>query len=199
MMAPSYPYPKENMTAPLRVNELNNGVFTIENYLTAEECRHYIALGDAIGYAPSEVNFASGSRRAEDIRNNDRVIFDDPALASLLFERARPFLPATFGSGKLWGMNERMRFYRYGPDQYFKWHKDGIFAKSPEEASCLTFMIYLNEGFEGGATEFKTDLVKPQTGMALVFPHKVAHQGATIVSGSKYVMRTDVMYRNEPA
>ncbi len=181
----------------MRVNELNNGVFTVENFLTAEECRHYIALGDGIGYAPSEVNFASGSRRAEDIRNNDRVIFDDPALASLLFERARPLLPARFGSGALWGMNERMRFYRYGPDQYFKWHKDGIFAKSPDEASCLTFMIYLNEGFEGGATEFKTEFVKPETGMALVFPHKVAHQGAPIISGSKYVLRTDVMYKND--
>jgi prolyl 4-hydroxylase len=187
------------MAVPMRVTQLNNGVFTIENYLTPQECQHYIALGDGIGYVPSEVNFAGGSRRAEDIRNNDRVIFDDPALAALLFERARPVLPAKIGSGTLLGLNERLRFYRYGPDQYFKWHKDGIFAKSPDEASCLTFMIYLNDDFDGGATEFKTEFVKPKTGMALVFPHKVAHQGAPIVSGSKYVLRTDVMYRNEPA
>lgn len=185
------------MTAPLRVTELNNGVFTIENYLSLDECRSYIALGDGIGYAPSEVNFATGSRRAEDIRNNDRVIFDDPALAAWLFERARPLLPPHFGSGKLHGFNERMRFYRYGPEQYFKWHKDGVFAKSPNEASCLTFMIYLNDGFEGGDTEFKTEFVKPQAGMALVFPHKIAHQGAPMISGSKYVLRTDVMYKNE--
>lgn len=185
------------MTAPLRVTELNNGVFTIEHYLSLDECRRYIALGDGIGYTPSEVNFATGSRRAEDIRNNDRVIFDDPALAAWLFERARPLLPSSFGSGKLHGFNERMRFYRYGPEQYFKWHKDGVFAKSPNEASCLTFMIYLNDGFEGGDTEFKTEFAKPQAGMALVFPHKIAHQGAPMISGSKYVLRTDVMYKNE--
>lgn len=185
------------MNASPIVNQLNAGIFTIEHFLSIEECRRYIALGDGIGYAPSEVNFATGSRRAEEIRNNDRVIFDDPALAALLFERARPHLPANIGSGKLHGFNERMRFYRYGPDQYFKWHKDGIFAKSPDEASCLTFMIYLNDGFEGGDTEFRTERVLPRAGMALVFPHKVAHQGAPIVSGSKYVLRTDVMYYNE--
>lgn len=128
------------MNAPLRVNQLTAGVFTIENYLSPAECERYIALGDGIGYTPSEVNFVTGSRRAEEIRNNDRVIFDDPALAASLFERARPLLPSDDGGWQLFGFNERMRFYRYGPDQYFKWHKDGSFAPSPDVESCLTFI-----------------------------------------------------------
>jgi prolyl 4-hydroxylase len=180
----------------MRVNQLNSGVFTIENFFSPAECERYIALGDEIGYSASEVNFASGSRRAEEIRNNDRVIFDDAALAAALFERARAMLPADISGWTLSGFNERMRFYRYGPQQYFKWHKDGSFAKGPGEASMLTFMIYLNEGFEGGDTEFRTEFVKPHAGMALVFPHRVAHQGTEILSGTKYVLRTDVMYNN---
>lgn len=36
----------------------------------------------------------------------------------------------------------------------------------------------------------------PKAGMALVFPHLMMHQGSTIKSGTKYVLRTDVMYRN---
>lgn len=185
------------MNDRMQVQERNSGVFTIENYLSPSECERYIALGDGIGYVPSEVNFSSGSRRAEDIRNNDRVIFDDASLAESLFERARPLLPAAIAGWKLHAFNERMRFYRYGSDQYFKWHKDGSFAKSPDEASLLTFMIYLNDGFEGGDTEFRTEFVNPQAGMALVFPHRVVHQGAPIVSGTKYVLRTDVMYKKE--
>ena len=184
------------MESTMRVNELNSGAFTIENFLSPAECAHYIALGDQIGYTQSEVNFATGSRIAADIRNNDRVIFDDPALAHMLFERSCAMLPADISGWHVLGFNERMRFYRYGPDQYFKWHKDGSFAKSADEASMLTFMIYLNEEFTGGDTEFRTQLIKPQTGMALVFPHRVAHQGAPIVSGTKYVLRTDVMYKN---
>ncbi len=56
-------------------------------------------------------------------------------------------------------------------------------------------MIYLNGDFEGGGTEFKTAIITPQEGAALVFPHKVPQQGMAIISGIKYVLRTDVMYR----
>jgi hypothetical protein len=114
---------------------------------------------------------------------------------STLFEQARALLPAQIGQGGVSGFNERFRFYRYGPAEYFKWHRDGSFAKSPDEASYLTFLIYLNHDFEGGATEFKTEIIAPHAGTALVFPHKLAHQGAPVVSGSKYVLRTDVIYR----
>jgi hypothetical protein len=66
----------------MRIVEKNSGVFIIENYLSAALCQHYIAMGEEMGYAPSEVGFQEGSRRAEEIRNNDRVVFDDPALAA---------------------------------------------------------------------------------------------------------------------
>lgn len=193
------PNTNRTMNSTLRVNQLDSGIFTIEDFLTAEECARYIALGDDIGYVPSEVNFASGSRRADEIRNNDRVVFGDPALARSLFERARPFLPAAIDGWALHGFNERLRYYRYGPGQYFKWHKDGILAESDTVASRLTFMIYLNDGFDGGDTQFRTVAVAPQAGMALVFPHRSTHQGAPIVAGAKYVLRTDVMYENQEA
>ncbi|SHH70113.1 2OG-Fe(II) oxygenase [Massilia sp. CF038] len=183
------------MTTALHVTRLDSGVITIENFLTAAECQRYIDHGETIGYVPSEVNLPGGSRRAEEIRNNDRVLYDDPTLASRLFERARPLLPEQIGDCRLHGFNERMRFYRYGPNEYFKWHRDGSFAPSPEVASLLTFMIYLNDGFEGGDTEFKSGVVTPAAGMALIFPHRLLHQGAAVCSGTKYVLRTDVMYR----
>ncbi|WP_223164593.1 2OG-Fe(II) oxygenase [Massilia rubra] len=183
------------MNTTMRVVEKNSGVFVIEHFLTPAMCQHYIALGEEAGYVPSEVHISGVSRRAEDIRNNDRVIFDDAALAVSLFEQARALLPASIGDWALTGFNERFRFYRYGPKEYFKWHTDGVYARSPDEASRLTFMIYLNGDFEGGDTEFKTEFIKPQQGAALVFPHKLPHQGTEVIDGLKYVLRTDVMYR----
>lgn len=56
-------------------------------------------------------------------------------------------------------------------------------------------LLYLNGDYEGGETEFREDLIKPEAGMALVFPHLMMHQGAPLEAGSKYVLRTDVMYQ----
>ncbi len=55
-------------------------------------------------------------------------------------------------------------------------------------------MLYLNDGFEGGSTQFPWDKIKPVEGMALVFPHRLLYQGSKVASGVKYVLRTDVMY-----
>lgn len=185
------------MSTAMRVVEKNAGVFVIENYLSPALCQHYIAMSEEIGFTPSEVNLPTGSCRAEDIRNNDRVVFDDSALAASLFERACALLPPALEGWRLAGFNERLRFYRYGPREYFKWHRDGVVTLSADEASRLTFMIYLNSDFEGGATDFQTESIRPSAGTALVFPHKLLHQGAEIVSGAKYVLRTDVMYRRD--
>jgi hypothetical protein len=55
---------------------------------------------------------------------------------------------------------------------------------------------------EGGATRFHSMNLKryldvvPQTGSCLVFQHRgLVHSGDDVVQGTKYTMRTDVMYR----
>lgn len=95
-------------------------------------------------------------------------------------------------------LNERFRIYRYTEGQRFAWHRDGSFRRSTDEESYYTLMVYLNEGFEGGRTEFADHaVVEPATGRALVFYHPLLHQGAPVVRGTKYVLRTDVMYLRE--
>ena len=41
----------------------------------------------------------------------------------------------------------------------------------------------------------KITTIKPKTGMALVFHHPLRHEGKEITSGTKYVLRTDIMYK----
>jgi hypothetical protein len=96
------------------------------------------------------------------------------------------------------GINERFRCYRYTPGQRFALHADGTFARSREERSLLTFLIYLNQGMSGGETAFpeQGQCIVPQTGMALLFQHPILHEGCAVREGKKYVLRTDVMYRN---
>src|SRR5262249_16725523 len=148
---------------------------------------------------------AAGFEMNKDVRSNSRVIVDDVALAEQLWERARPFLPGRLRGWNAVGLNERFRYYRYDPGEEFAPHFDGFFARNVHERSHLTFMIYLNEGFEGGETNFYFDSawepalsVRPEAGMALVFVHVKLHEGAAVIRGRKYVLRTDVMYRRAP-
>ena len=37
--------------------------------------------------------------------------------------------------------------------------------------------------------------IKPKQGQVLIFEHQQLHEGAPVLTGQKYVLRTDVMYR----
>jgi predicted 2-oxoglutarate/Fe(II)-dependent dioxygenase YbiX len=174
-------------------------IFVLRNFLPRERCEQEIARSEQVGYEDAPITTASGFVMRKDIRNNARVMRDDPALAEELYQLARPFLPPEWYGWKPVGFNERFRYYRYEPGQRFAPHSDGYYQRDNGERSQFTFMLYLNEDFEGGATAFhKTDpplLVQPECGMALVFYHHQLHEGMPVLRGRKYVLRTDVMYR----
>ena len=172
---------------------------TVDDVLSPEECAALIARIEAAGPELASINALGGPLIDERVRNNTRVIFDDEALAGLLFERVRGTAPERLSGRRLVGANERLRCYRYAPGQRFAPHYDGSFARDEHERSLLTFMVYLNEGFAGGSTTL-LDLdveVVPRTGMALLFQHALRHEGAEVKSGVKYAVRSDLMFRAE--
>jgi hypothetical protein len=180
-------------------------VGTIDAFFTATECDEYIAFGESKGFEDAPVTTSRGMVMMKDVRNNDRVMIDDVDRAQALFRRLSDQLPPRFM--KKWapvGLNERLRLYRYDAGQQFDWHLDGYFERPTGERSFFTFMVYLNDEFEGGATSFRamshgaltgeTFCVTPRKGMALLFHHPIPHRGDPVIAGRKYVLRTDVMY-----
>ncbi len=182
----------------MKTNHLGAGVFAIEDFLSPQECVQYIAQSEALGYTEAAIRTDAGESVYGDARNNDRIIVDDETLALRLYRRASPLLPAESDGWQLHGFNARLRYYRYDQQQQFVWHQDGTVRLSETLESVLTFMVYLNDNFEGGSTDCGWESVKPVQGMALVFPHRLRHRGAVVTSGVKYVLRTDVMYQRGP-
>ncbi|MBL8937112.1 MAG: 2OG-Fe(II) oxygenase [Archangium sp.] len=176
-------------------------VVTLESVLSADECAALIDRIETLGPEPAPVSTGRGTVMMPELRNNDRVMFDDPTLASLLLQRVQAQVPARLDSDwVLSGANERLRCYRYRPGQRFRPHFDGCFERSETERSFLTFLVYLNTCEAGGATRFN-DLeldVQPSTGAALLFNHHLLHEGAPVLAGLKYVVRTDLLYRHAP-
>ncbi len=177
-----------DMSAPL--------VFTIADVLTADECAAMIARIDALGPSDAPVTTARGPVMMPELRNNQRVMFDDAELAAELFGRVRAALPAQLHGRRAVGVNERFRCYRYTSGQRFAPHFDGAFCRNAGEQSELTFMVYLNDDFAGGRTAFLDHGIEvaPRAGLALLFQHQLLHEGAEVEAGVKYVLRSDVMY-----
>jgi len=186
-------------------NWVAKDILTISEFFSLEECSAHIVASERGNYEEAPVSTGAGMVIMKDVRNNDRLIVDDAGLADDLWQRLGPFMPCVFK--KKWqpvGVNERFRYYRYDIGQKFDWHTDGYYERENGERSFFTFMVYLNDSFEGGETAFtsKGDLlsephnlkIKPKAGMALLFHHPILHIGEAVRAGRKYVLRTDVMF-----
>lgn len=181
--------------------------FLLRGVFSRRECARIIQEAEQAGFG------ATGGDYPPSYRDNDRLVRDDARLAEAFFERIRPFLPerledAEGNSWRLRGLNPRFRFCRYRGGQRFCIHRDGAHAPGPEERSHLTCMLYLNDGaeFSGGSTRYYAEraegsevlgVVRPEAGTLIVFDHALWHDGEAVSHGTKYVMRTDVMYERE--
>ncbi len=178
-----------------------HGIVTLEGVLTPEMCTEWINRAEHAGLAVAPISGHGGPVMNTTIRDNTRVIFDDMTAADALFRRMQPLLDPDQSGWALEGLNERFRVYRYQVGQRFRWHRDGHYERprrlgQPLSCSHFSLLLYLNDDFEGGRTEFRPEVrIEPKTGSALLFPHAVLHQGARVEAGCKYLLRTDVMYR----
>jgi 2OG-Fe(II) oxygenase superfamily len=170
-------------------------IWTLADFLTPRQCDDLIMLSESIGYDEATVSLPSGAQMMKGLRNNERLLYTDTVLADRYWQRLQAHCPATIDDAVAVGLNEQFRFYKYGSTQRFKRHIDGRFRRNTLEESRITFMIYLNDEFSGGETAFDEVTIAPRPGTALCFIHELKHEGCPVMSGTKYVLRSDVMYR----
>ncbi|CAN7521594.1 prolyl hydroxylase family protein [Polaromonas sp. LjRoot131] len=186
-----------NEPTPSPLTTHSERVFTIDHFLAATDCADLIRLADEHGFESAGVRTAEGQRSMPTVRNNERTLFESPQWVQRLWEGlAAAALPSLQGQKAL-GLPKDLRFYKYSPGQRFKMHKDGPWMEGGL-TSRLTFLVYLNENFTGGETDFRDFKIQPRTGRALLFIHDTWHEGATVEQGTKYVLRSDVLYGMAP-
>ena len=93
------------------------------------------------------------------------------------------------------GINKSFRIYKYFINDEFIEHKDMSTIVSDEVRSLYSILIYLNDNFTGGNTKFNDFEIKPTIGNLVTFPHNQLHSGEKIISGIKYILRSDVMFK----
>lgn len=197
------------------------------NVLSAEECRAIIAAGESVNFLPD-----APLREGEDVsilaHNFYWVI--DTEFHDILWSRVAHLVPASVNGRLARGINRRFRVYRYVPGAEYRCHIDGawppsgilpddtyVYDASPEgkkQSSMYTFLMYLNDEFEGGETTFLLPAakdgvlnaypVRPVMGGVAVFPHgedngALLHEGTGVRRGAKYIIRTEIEYDVEPS
>jgi prolyl 4-hydroxylase len=171
---------------------------------TAEACEAVLATVRDAEWLAATINSAAGRVVNERVRNNDLALIRDPDLASQLLEQIRPHVPATMTAERdgrraqvaLTGLFSPLRVYRYHPGQHFGLHQDQSYHRDDGARSLLTLMVYLDDDFDGGETDFpeQHERVVPVRGDALWFQHSLLHAGCPVTRGVKHVLRTDVLY-----
>jgi len=200
------------------------GAFLLTDVLSKSERQGFIEAAETAEYSPDE---PVARQPGDSILAHACVWLMDERNSNELFNRVKRFLPAfSAHGGEPLGINRRWRFYRYVKQRYYRPHIDGAWPASGvsekdeyifdvsggSQTSRLTFLIYLCDDFEGGWTTFFVPSesegvlnafpVTPVSGCILVFPHgdtrgSLLHEGSPVLSRAKYVVRTDVLYKNQ--
>ena len=218
-----------------------NGAFCLESVFAHNECSRLIRAASILGYRPdhpSNLSSPTGIDSCEWLVDDSiHDLLYDRVREHLPLSMGETSSSSSSGSGSvknggnkkannaLCGINKRWRFFRYGKNCVYRPHIDGSWPagslsedgksyeldKSGSTRSYLTFLIYLNDDFEGGETKFyypeeegsKALVVRgivPQMGSVLVFPQgntaSLLHEGSAVTKGTKYVIRTDVLYKH---
>ncbi|KAL7467652.1 hypothetical protein ACHAXS_007894 [Conticribra weissflogii] len=151
-------------------------------------------------------------------------VFEHPPSINRLWERLKPIVLQHIHQftnhtkcGPPLGLNPRLRVLRYdaSDNDIFEPHFDAttrvttdVNGDQCDMTSLLTVLVYLNDGggknFNGGET-FYLDSVSPKhrdgeisivpsCGKAVVFEHDLYHTSVPLGFGTKYVLRTDVLF-----
>lgn len=222
----SVPLNAENPSITYHKHPHVPGLGLASNVLSQTECKSIIAAGESVNFLPDSPLRQDGELSV--LAHNFYWIVDQP-FHDKLWARMAPFVPQAVEGRLARGLNRRFRVYRYVPGAEYRCHIDGawppsgirpddtyVYDDSPPEkkqSSLFTFLMYLNDEFEGGETTFFLPAqregtlnaypVRPVMGGVAMFPHGDArgallHEGTGVRKGAKYVIRTDVEYDIEP-
>ncbi len=168
------------------MEKITDGLYINKDFVTQEIATKYINLIDKLR-TTNDRKFASGC----DFYN---AVFKDTDIASLINDKVINCIPNVVSVAPY------ITFARYIAGEDFGMHTDtGCVNHAEGNETGYTLLIYLNDNFEGGMTSFYNSsweqiaMVKPITGMAVIFDIDMLHMAHKVESGQKYWFGADLM------
>ena len=179
-------------------------IVVIERFASPQECQWLIGRAASGGLQRAKVYRSSSTAQVAETRTNREMsftIFNADVVLSLIRDRISAAVGAPVSHFEI------AKLLHYSPGEQFALHADFIEAKTPDLARELaargqrsaTFLIYLNDGYEGGATQFPrlSWQYRGGRGDALLFrnvdanggpDYDTIHAGMPPTSGDKWVL-----------
>lgn len=140
------------------------GVFT--QFLSTKECGYLASIAHPFFARAVIRDLETGEERPDPVRTSDTATLhwalEDPVVHAINRRIAAATLTST-------SQGEPMQIFRYAPGQEFRRHVDADLRRA--NVRVMTFLIYLNDAYEGGETLFtRTGMfVRGGTGDAVMF------------------------------
>lgn len=164
-------------------------IYELDNFLTLDECNSFIYQ---IDNSKVKTNFTDSGKF-------DNKKWVDKQLAEQFYGKLKKY---SINQGeRILRPNNLIMSGKYNVGDLFSLHTDtGLFYDlDAKEKSLWTLLIYLNDNFKGGETVFydnywKVDkIIKPKTGMAILFDIDLWHCGNQVVEGNKYWIGCEII------
>jgi prolyl 4-hydroxylase len=174
-------------------------LFTLDDFLSEAECDAIVAIANR-QLRPSTVTVESEDKYYRTSRTCDLSLLNDPTVALLDLKIA-----TTLGIRPEY--SEGIQAQRYDVGEQFKKHTDYFEPGTTEYLRFAadrgnrtwTFMVYLNEGMQGGGTHFFAidRTFQPKKGQAVIWNnlhtdgtpnHDTLHSGEPVTAGHKIII-----------
>jgi hypothetical protein len=169
----------------------------IENFLTEEECKSIIELGNSTELIQMKSSrFVNGKLMGENLEweGNKRMgcyftheLLNLPTLKTLtdkiinLSNELNPYNGITYNGVSKYSFN------RYGVGDFLDWHSD---SHEILNGATITHIIQLNDDYENGDVKYMINdveyVVKKKVGSVFIFDSNIRHSVDTIISGERY-------------
>ena len=172
---------------------LSPQVGVLRGFFTAAECAHIQALSAPLLTPSIVVDPNSGKSILHPIRTSDGAVLG-PIQQDLVIEALNRRI--AFATRTSVEQGEPLTVMRYRPGQQYRLHHDCLPGEANQRG--LTVICYLNNGYQGGATEFPAAALeyRGDTGDAIVFRNTLAngraddrsrHAGQPVTQGEKWI------------
>lgn len=147
-----------------------------------------------ISYNEVEIKNSSPLKKNLTERISKRLILESEELSELIWNNLDFSVLEIEGQTPI-GINKSFRLYKYFINDEFIEHVDMSTIISDDIRTFYSILIYLNDDYTGGNTKFNNFEIEPKLGSLVTFPHNQLHSGEKIISGIKYILRGDVIFK----